>query len=215
ADGSGFTYNLMNSEDVHDKNREVNTKSYFHVVGTDPKSDIVVLSGEKYASLGIKPQDIPIVAFSDDHQWLVAIAASVQNELTVVVAPASELKSTSIPWKQFLQPGDEVTNVVAHGDMVYLLSHKDAPKYKILATSLSHPDVAHAELVLPEGQETIDSMDRTKDYLLVTTTDGINNHVQQYSYADKKWDAVKLPRTGTVAMNGYDILSNDDQIAVP
>ncbi|HKA25609.1 MAG TPA: prolyl oligopeptidase family serine peptidase [Candidatus Eisenbacteria bacterium] len=213
-DGTGFTYNLMNSTDVHDKNRELNTKEYFHVVGTDPKDDIVVLSAEKYASLGITPQDIPIVVFSDDHKWIVGIAASVRNELTMFVAPATELKSASIPWKPFLKPEDQVTNVVAHGDMVYLLSHKDAPKYKILSTSITNPDVAHAALVLPEGAETIDGIDRTKDYLLVTTTDGINNHVSQYSYASQKWEPLKLPRTGTVGLNGYDITSNDAQMVI-
>ncbi len=54
-DGSGFTYNLMNSTDVHDPKRELNTVAYFHKVGTDPKQDLPVLSAAKYPALGMAP----------------------------------------------------------------------------------------------------------------------------------------------------------------
>lgn len=213
-DGAGFSYNLMNSADVHDKNRELNTKAFFHVVGTDPKNDSVLLSAEKYPSLGITAQDLPIVSFTDDFKYLVGVSASVRNELTLFIAPASELKNDKINWKPFLKPEDEVTNAVEHDGMVYLLSHKNAPKYKILVTSLTHPDVANAKVVMPQGTETIDGLERTKDYLLATTSDGINNHVSIYPFAGSKWEPVKLPRTGTVGISGYDATSNDAQIVI-
>jgi prolyl oligopeptidase len=213
-DGTGFTYNLMNSADVHDKSRELNTKAFFHVVGTDPKNDLVVLSAEKYPTLGITAQDLPIVTFTDDYQYVIGISASVRNDLTLFVAPASELKSDAIHWKPFLKPEDQVTNAVEHGDMVYLLSHKDAPKYKVLATSIKNPDVANAKVVLPEGTETITGLERTKSYLMATTSDGINSHLEEYSFAGSKWEPVKLPHTGTLAVNGYDIKTDDAQMVI-
>ena len=36
-----------------------------------------------------------------------------------------------------------------HGDNLYLMSHKDASRFKVLRTSLSHPDIAHAAVVVP------------------------------------------------------------------
>ena len=38
-DNQGILFNRLQSSDVHDKNRELNSKSYLHVVGTDPASN--------------------------------------------------------------------------------------------------------------------------------------------------------------------------------
>lgn len=214
ADGKGFTYNLMNSTDVHDKNRELNTRAYYHVVGTDPKSDPVVLSAEKYPALGMKAEDLPIATFSDDHKWIVAVPASVRNEQTIFVAPAAEVTAPTIHWRQILKAEDEVTQVMVHGDELYLLSHKGAPKYQILETSITHPDVEHAKVVMPEGENTIRGINRTRDYLLATTSDGINSQVFEYAYATGKWEQVPLPRSGSVSVGGFDETSNDAQAVI-
>lgn len=213
-DGSGFTYNMMNSTDVHDVKRELNTTTYFHTVGTDPKQDRPLLSAAKYPALGMKDQDIPIVGMTDDFQYLIGIAASVRNDLTLFYAPYSELTAATIHWKRLLVPADEVVSFTTHGDDLYLLSHKGAPKYQILETSLKHPDVAKATVVRPEGENAIDGMDRTKDYLIATTTDGINTRVYRYGYADGKWGEVTLPRSGSVSVGGYDATSNDGQMVI-
>jgi len=208
-DGSGFTYNRLNSADVHDVHRQVNTVNYYHAVGTDPAKDVAILSAAKYPSLGMKPQDIPFVSFSDDFRYLFGSPASVRSELTVFYAPASQLLAAKIDWKPLINPDDQIVNFATHGDQVFLLSHKDAAKYKILSTSLLQPDVAHAAVVMPEGKEIIDGLDRTKNYLVVTTSDGINNRLFTYAFAKPGWNEVKLPHGGSVAVGGYDITSDD------
>lgn len=213
-DGAGFTYNLMNSTDVHDQNRELNTRALYHAVGTDPKQDLVLLSAARYPALGMKAEDLPFVQFSDDYRWIFGIAASVRNEVTAYVAPASELAAPTIHWRQVLKPEDQVTGVIEHGDDLYLLSHANAPKYQILRTSIVNPDVAHAKVVMPEGENTIRGLNRTRDYLLATTSDGVNTQVHEYGYATGAWRDVTLPRTGTVAVGGYDATSNDAGMAI-
>jgi len=213
-DGSGFTYNLMNSSDVHDKKRELNTSSFFHKVGTDPKTDLTALSAAKYPALGMKPEDIPFVGFSDDFKWIFGVPGTVRNEETVFFAPASELTAATIHWKSLLTPADEVTDAVVHGDDVYLLSHKNAPRYQILMTSLVKPDVAHAKVVVSQGENTIDRIDRTRDYLIYTTSDGINRQVHEYAYATGQSEQVPLPRTGSVFAFGFDATSNDGEVVI-
>jgi len=213
-DGSGFTYNRLNSSDVHDEKRELNTAAYFHVVGTDPSKDQPVLSAAKYPALGLKPEDIPFVSFSDDYRYLFGAAASVRNELTAFIAPAADLASGQIHWKPLLVPDDQVTQVVVHGDRLFLLSHKDAPRYRVLETSVTKPDIAHAAVVMPEGNETIDGLDRTRNYLLATTSDGINNKLFVYPYDQPKWTEITLPRTGTVAVGGFDVKSDDAEAEI-
>lgn len=213
-DGTGFTYNVMNSGDVHSKGRELNTKTFFHVLNTDPKKDVEIFSAARYPALGMKPEVIPLVVFSDDFRYIFGVAATVRNEQTIFCAPASALLDPVIPWKPLLKPEDEVISFATHGDAIYLLSHKDAPKYRVLVTSLENPDVGKASEILPQGSETIADLDRTKDYLLATTTNGINNRLFRYAYADRKWVEVALPSQGSVLAGGYDATSNDGHAVI-
>ncbi len=208
-DGRGFLYNLMQSGDVHAINRELNTRTFYHVVGTDPKSDQEILSALKYPSLGIKPKDIPVVNLSNDFQYVFGFLSTVQNEITAYYAPASELLNATIAWKPLLKPGDEVTDFSVEGNTIYLLSHKNAPKYKVLVTDLRNPDIAKATEVLAQGTNTIQGLSRCKDYLFATTSDGINSFLHQYSYKTKTWKDVNLPLNGTMYAGGYDITTND------
>jgi len=213
-DGSGFAYNRLNSGNVHDVHRQVSTVDYYHAVGTDPGKDVPLLSAAKYPSLGMKPEDIPFVSFSNDFRYLFGTPASVRNDLTVFYAPASQLLSGQIDWKLLIKPDDQVVNFVTHGDQIFLLSHKDAAKYKILSTSLREPDIAHANVVMPEGKEIVDGLDGTKNYLLATTSDGINNRLFTYAYAKPSWDETKLPHNGTIVVGGYDITSDDAEAVI-
>ena len=53
-DGNSFLYNRLQCVVVHDKDREKDSKSYLHIVGTDPATGRTVFSREKYPELGIK-----------------------------------------------------------------------------------------------------------------------------------------------------------------
>jgi prolyl oligopeptidase len=213
-DGAGFTYNLMNSKDVHDSSRELNTRTFYHAVGTDPRNDPVIFAAAKYPALGLKPEDIPLVWFSDDFKYIFGIASTVKNEQTVFIAPARELLNTTVAWKALLKPEDQVVSFEIHGDMLVMLSHKDAPRYRVLATSLRNPDVSRATEIIPQGTDILTALGRTRDYLLATTSDGINSRLYRYAYANAKWEEVILPRKGTVAAVGYDATSNDAQVFI-
>ncbi len=208
-DGKGFLYNPMQSSDVHAINRELNTRTFYHIAGSDPKSDQEIFSASKYPSLGIKPQDMPLVNFSNDFKYIFGFLSTVKNELTVYYASASELLNATITWKPLLKPEDEVTDFSVEGNTIYLLSHKNAPKFKILVTDLRNPDVAKANEVLAQGKNTIQYLSRCKDYLFAVTSDGINSFLHQYSYHDKTWKDVNLPLEGTMSTWGNDITTND------
>jgi len=213
-DGAGFTYSLINSMDVHDQGRELNTATHFHALGSDPKNDPVILSAAKYPALGMKPEDIPEVGFSDDYRYIFGTAATVRNELTVFYAPASQLLAPAIAWKPLVKPADAVVTIIEHGDTVYMRSHRNAPRYRVLAMSLEHPDVNAAKEVVPQGENTITGLSRTRDYLLVTASDGIDAHLERVAFATGKLEEVPLPDQGSVLESGYDDKSNDAQVVL-
>jgi prolyl oligopeptidase len=69
------------------------------------------------------------------------------------------LKTAKGGWQRIAGYDAEV-KAIEFGDdgWLYLLSRKNAPKGQILRVSLAHPDVAKAELVMPEGEGTIQAM---------------------------------------------------------
>ena len=52
---------------------------------------------------------------------------------------------------------------------VWHVTHSGAPRYKVVRTSVKHPDWAHAETVVPEAKDSIQSIAKSKDFLFAVT----------------------------------------------
>ncbi len=149
-DGKGFLYNRLQSSDVHRKDRELDSKTYLHLIGTDPSNDKEILSRVKYPELGIKPVDIPVVYYDKDSKLIFGYLATVDNRLKVYYAPSSELTKEKINWKQLFKPEDEVYGFQTTDKEMYVYTPKNAPNFKILKTSVMKPDLGTAEVLIPE-----------------------------------------------------------------
>jgi prolyl oligopeptidase len=154
-DNRSFLYNRINSTDIRDPERQKNTKVYLHKLGSDPSSDKEFFSSTHNPNLGIKPEDIPIVFYDKKSNYLFAFLTTVDFRLNTFSAPASELNNTSINWKRLFKPDDEVFDFQATDNDLYIYSGKNAPNYEILKTSLLNPDLANAEVIVPENPEAI------------------------------------------------------------
>ncbi|WP_317126330.1 hypothetical protein [Chryseobacterium sp. 3008163] len=84
------------------------------------------------------------------------------------------IKNKKIKWRQIVKPSDDITDVFISGDKLFLLTHKDAPNYKITLTSLSNPDFNNAKVVVPESKDgVIISIHNSKNYLYYSLGNGI------------------------------------------
>src|SRR6185295_1121848 len=82
------------------------------------------------------------------------------------------------------------------------------PQYKLVRTSVEHPDWSKAETVLPEAKDSIVSLTKSKSFLLVVYSDGITGRIVKH-YLDSGRDAdVKLPASGSVYVSCPDVSSN-------
>ncbi len=102
---------------------------------------------------------------------------------------------------------DEVTNFDVYGENIYLLTHKNAPRFKIVKTSLKNPDFSQAEPVLEQSDMLVKDMVAAKDALYVRTTDGGIGRLIRIPYSDQS-EQLKLPIDGAV-----DLLTNDPRVA--
>ncbi len=65
------------------------------------------------------------------------------KNLAVYAVPLTALHGGATPWKKIIDRSHEVIDIEAHGSDLYVLTHKNAPRYKILKTSLTH----HCDIV--------------------------------------------------------------------
>ena len=54
----------------------------------------------------------------------------------VYSTPATALTSGDVPWTRVVTDDDDVTGFDVKGSTIYLLTHHDAPTFKVVATSL-------------------------------------------------------------------------------
>jgi prolyl oligopeptidase len=193
-DGSGFLYSGYQSSDVHNKDSGKNNYGmYLHIVGTDPIADREIFQKEKHPELGIKSEDIPLVFYDKYSHYLFGIVRG-----NVFCAPATELNKEKIAWKYlFNRRKDEVSlsgffdGITTENDL-YIKTSKNAPNFKVIKISLKKPDLAKAEVVVPENsQATLTSFKLTSEGMYYTLSkNGIQGKLYHLPYGTKR--AVEL-----------------------
>ncbi|MBV9103697.1 MAG: prolyl oligopeptidase family serine peptidase, partial [Candidatus Eremiobacteraeota bacterium] len=123
-------------------------------------------------AIALDPNDFSIVSYSPATSYAIGlIAHGVKNEVTMYEAPLSTVSGPSTPWRKIVDVNDEVTGFDVHGDTLYLLTHKNSPRFKLIATSLSNPNVGTARAVVPEGTAVLSAFSVARDAVYVRLLD--------------------------------------------
>ena len=140
----------------------------------DLKSEPVAILG---ASLGrgppLTPVEAPAIAISVGAPMAAALSINgVQNELAMWLAPAARVRDPKVTWTKFIAREDAVTSFDMRGPEIFLLSHKDAPTFKVLALRAGQP-LASASILLPaQADRVIESIHAAADALYVLARHG-------------------------------------------
>jgi prolyl oligopeptidase len=153
GDGEYFLYTRINSADVHDMSRYMNTKTYLHLVGTDQEEDRLFFSGNKYPSLGIQPQQFPFALYDQYADIIYLAFVNVDAYLTLYFAEGKEILEEKVNWKPLCSVEDEVQNFYPREREFFAYTAKGAPHFKVVKTSLDHPDFENAAVYIPEPEE--------------------------------------------------------------
>ncbi|HEV2172047.1 MAG TPA: prolyl oligopeptidase family serine peptidase, partial [Nitrospira sp.] len=200
ADNKSFLYDAGKVSDIKSLEIELNRKTRLHQVGRDFSADPDFFSNESYPDLGIAPREFPIAAVDESYpDYLLGVVATVQQEIRMLYAPISELKGPKIKWDVLCETSDNlVRGMEFNGDYIYAVTHEGAPKYKVVRTSVKHPDWKHADTVIPEAGDSIQSLTKCKHYLLVVYSNGVVGRLVKYDLATGKCTEISLPASGTV-----------------
>jgi prolyl oligopeptidase len=207
ADNRSFFYNRLQKLAPGQPKTDEEQKSmdFLHVLGTSVDQDAPAFAFGLSSRAEIVPTDLPFVFATIDARWALGyLAHGVLNEVTIYKAPVDTVGKPGTPWEKICDVADDVTAVALHKDELYLLTHKGAPHFKVIRTSLAHPDVAHAELVVPESDHVIKGISAAADGLYVQDTDGMLGLLKRVTYDGARTEQVPLPFEGSVYVAASD-----------
>ncbi len=159
----------------------------------------------------ITPAEIPIATVTHDGRWLVGyVFNGTQREITLYAAPAQPVLAGKSPrWTRLVTAADAVSGASYFDDGLYLVSHKDAPRSKVLRLSLKSPDIAQAEVIVPQGEQVVTGITSAADALYVERRDGNIKRLFKRAHASgAALQEVKLPVEGSFRLNADESLAS-------
>ncbi|HTS15998.1 MAG TPA: prolyl oligopeptidase family serine peptidase [Verrucomicrobiae bacterium] len=179
------------------------SRVYLHHIGGDADRDPPVFGFDVSPRVRMGPGDIPRVDARPDSTCIVGVLDHGGGQpRTVYAAPLASATNPDIPWRRICDVDEETTSRAVCGDDIYLLSHKNAPRFKVIKTSLANPDLAHAETVVPPGDAVVTGLAAAHDALYVQTLDAGMGRLWRVPKHGKV-EAVNLP-AGSAAIAAYD-----------
>jgi len=201
ADGR-LLYNRLQklAADAPVTEKYVNSRAFVHALGTNPDEDAPLLGVGLTTGIAIEPAEIPIVASPIGSKYVIGLIINgVQNEFKLYVAPVAALAGDKTPWVKVVDNSDDVTAFDVEGDELYLLTHKNASRFKVLSVALAKPDLATARSVVPASEAVVTGIAVAKDALYVRRMNGgVSDLLRVAHTAGAKPVQVKLPYPGDV-----------------
>jgi len=179
--------------------KELDETSYLHHLGDNADKDTVALSRKAFPALGMIPTDSAYVSITPGSPYVLGIIShGVKNELTLAISPADAAAKGAPVWTKIADVDDDITSGAIMGHEMWLLTHKDAPKFKVLHIDLDHPDVAKADVALPASDLVLQGVSTAKDGLYIEAQQGGISHLLKIPYGQTAATPVTLPFAGAI-----------------
>lgn len=171
------------------------TKALYHELGTDISKDITIMEYGLSERVLLGEVDFPSISIPVNSDYAVAkIKHGDSNILTLYTAPVKTLLNDNIPWVKVCDVEDKVTGFAVNVNDIYLKTAKDAPRYKVVSTSLSDPDFSKTKVVIDKSEQVVDNISTTKDALYAVMNDGGIDRIVRLEYGkDAKPVQLELP----------------------
>ena len=196
-DGSGFFYTRYpRAGERAAEDMAFFQQVYFHKLGTPVEKDTYSLGKElpRIAEISL--------GTSDDGKYILAeVANGDGGEFAFYLFDGKA-------WKQITRFEDKVTRMIFGRDgRLYLLSKTGAPRGKVLRLDPKKPDLARAELLVPESEATIQNLVLTDSRLYVVDLLGGPSQIRLFDLKGNALSQVPIPpisAVGQIARLGGD-----------
>lgn len=203
-DGSGFFYNRSAAvaPGAPETEKYFNSRAMLHRLGTDATADTPLIGTELPASPAVSKVDYPFVMAFPGSEWAVAlIVHGAAPAYDVLVAPLVDVERGHARWRKIAGVEDQVADAQLVGNRLFLLSHKDAPRYRLLALDVAAGDLAHAAAVVPTGERVLQSIAVAKDAIYLQDLDGGIGKVRRLDISSGAIAEVPLPEGSAAGLS--------------
>jgi prolyl oligopeptidase len=203
--GRSFFYNRLQllQPGMSATARYEKSRVYLHVIGADADKEPPVFGFGVSPLVKVDPNDIPKIEATPISRYVLGVIDHETQERSVYVAPLASTDKPAIPWRKVCEVGDQTTKRVVRGDQIFLLTHKDAPQFKIVRTSLTEPNLSGAATVVPPSDAVVTGVAAAKDGLYVQLLDGGIGRLLRVPNRGKT-ESVELPVEGSVSIAACD-----------
>jgi prolyl oligopeptidase len=200
ADNRSFYYNRFAKvgPDSKDTEQYLNSRACLHMMGTDPDSDRALIGTGVPGSLPVTPVDYPFIHCTSGSPYVIATISPGADPAVTAYVARSDASGRLSPWVKIADVDDAVTTIVPHGDKLYLLTHKNAPRYQVIAVDAAAPDLAKAATVVAPSEGVIQEIDASSGALYVRDLDGGLGRLRRYDFASGRLEDVALPVQGAL-----------------
>ena len=216
-DQNSFTYGKLNSDDVTDNNRQLNTKVYYHKMGEDVAKDKIIFSGEMFPELEITSEEIPVLFYDKDSDNIFCYASTVSRNQKIFLADGIDIGTKKLKWRKIVAREDQIETFYTDKENFYFRTPKGAPNYKIMMTPLDNTDFQKATVLVEENKnEVLKSFTITsKGYYYTSVKAGVEAKVYHLSKDGEKVQELDLPfPAGSARLQSKDVNHEDVWISI-
>ena len=158
-----------------------------------------VLGAGVSKAVPFRPEEFPAVVTVPGSPLAFAININgVQNEIAIWSRAAASAGSADAPWRALVSRDDDVTNISVAGTRIFLLSHKDAPTFKVLALDAGQPISAAKEVVAARPDRLIQSIAAAADGVYVRARRGVYSELVKVPLEGGPEQVIELPFKGSI-----------------
>jgi prolyl oligopeptidase len=179
------------------------SRVWLHHLGANPQGDgdTALFGYNVDASVPVAPdQDALVMSLPGSPYGFGVLTENESSNVidAIYVTPMAALEAGKPVWTKLAGKGDNVTQFDAQGAKFFALTYKDAPRYKVVETDLTKPDLAHATVVMAQSGNVIRSIAVAQDGLYAVSSDGGFSQVVRMPWGAGA-ETLPLPYAGTVA----------------
>ena len=206
-DSRGLFYTQLNEpragQDAVEKYR--NARVHFRDFGGRP--DRAVFGRGVDAAVELDPDDVVRVRSFLSSYAIATVQHGNDSELTLYAAPLAQLGLPHVAWRRIASFADGITAFDVRGEWIYVMTHADAPRYRVLRWPLADGEplaVNRAEVLVPPSDRVVTGLSVARDALYVQQMDGGYDRLLRLEFNVKLGRQIrrvggKAARSGTAA----------------
>ena len=98
-----------------------------------------------------------------------------------------------IPWQKICVESDSVKTYSRYGNEIYLVTSRNAPRYKIVKTRMDKPDLAHAQTVFAPSKLVYRYISQSRDKMYISAMDGGYNRIIEFDPQTSEKKPLDIP----------------------